>query len=63
MREQIIIHNKPDYADDYEFVVARERDDGFWFWGAYEDGFKADKAASEIGGVVFHDVRIQGKRR
>ena len=63
MREQIIIHNKPDYADDYEFVVARKCDDGFWFWGAYEDGFKADKAASEIGGVVFHNVRIQGKKR
>lgn len=63
MREQIIIHNKPDYADDYEFVVARERDNEYWFWGAYEDGFRADKAASEIDGVVFHNVRIQGKRR
>jgi hypothetical protein len=63
MKEKIIIHNKPDYANDYEFVVARERDNEYWFWGAYEDGFKADKAASEIGGVVFHDVRIQGKRR
>lgn len=63
MKERIIIHNKPDYADDYEFVVARERDNEYWFWGAYEDGFRADKAASEIGGVVFHDVRIQGKRR
>jgi hypothetical protein len=63
VKEKIIIHNKPDYANDYEFVVARERDNEYWFWGAYEDGFKADKAASEIGGVVFHDVRIQGKRR
>lgn len=63
MKEKIIIHNKPDYANDYEFVVARERDNEYWFWGAYEDGFKANKAASEIGGVVFHDVRIQGKRR
>ena len=63
MKEKITIHNKPDYADDYEFVVARERDNEYWFWGAYEDGFRADKAASEIDGVVFHDVRIQGKRR
>ncbi len=62
-RKEIIIHNKPDYADDYEFVVARKCDGEYWFWGAYEDGFRADKAASEIGGVVFHDVRIQGKRR
>ena len=63
MQEKIIIHNKPDYADDYEFVVARKCDNEYWFWGAYEDGFKADKIASEIGGVIFHNVRIQGKRR
>ena len=62
----LIIHNEPDYAKDYEFIVARkadENDEGFWFWGAYEDSFKAEKAAVEIGGVVFHNVRIQGKRR
>ena len=63
MEEKIIIHNKPDYADDYEFVVARKCDNEYWFWGAYENGFEADKVASEIGGVIFHNVRIQGKRR
>ena len=63
MGKKIIINNKPDYADDYEFVVARERDNEYWFWGAYENGFKAEKAASEICGVVFHNVRIQGKKR
>ena len=57
------INNKPAYADDYEFIVARKVDDEFWFWCAYENGFKADKVANEIGGVVFHNVRIQGKRR
>ena len=31
-------------------------------WGAYADGFKAEQAATEIGGVIFHNVRIQGKR-
>ena len=63
MEKKIIIHNKPDYADDYEFVVARKCDNEYWFYGAYKDGFRADKAASEIGGVVFHNVRIQGKKR
>lgn len=63
MKEKIIIHNKPNYADNYEFVVARKCNNEYWFWGAYEDGFIADKAASEINGVVFHNVRIQGKRR
>ena len=62
MKERIIIHNKPDYADDYEFVVARKHDNEYWFYGAYKDGFKADKVASEIDGVIFHNVRIQGKR-
>ena len=54
--------NMPEYANDYEFVVAREIDGDYWFWGAYEDCFKADRIAHEIGGVVIHDVRIQGKR-
>ena len=59
----IKINNEPSYARDYEFIVARKVENEYWFWGAYEDGFIADRAASEIGGVVFHNVRIQGKRR
>ena len=57
-----MINNMPEYASDYEFIVAREVDGEYWFWGAYADGFKAEKAAIEIGGVIFHNVRIQGKR-
>ena len=60
---EININNKPAYADDYEFVVARECDGEYWFWGAYSDGFKAEQAATEIGGVIFHNVRIQGVRK
>lgn len=60
--EVININNKPAYADDYEFIVARKCDNEFWFWGAYKDGFIADTIAYEINGVVFHNVRIQGKR-
>ncbi len=59
---EIKINNEPAYAKDYEFVVAREVDGEYWFWGAYADGFKAEQAATEIGGVIFHNVRIQGKR-
>lgn len=55
------INNKPNYADNYEFIVARECDGEYWFWGAYENGFEADRIASEIGGAIFHNVRIQGK--
>lgn len=52
--------NMPEYANHYEFVVVREVDDDFWFWGAYADGFKAEKIAREIDGLIVHNVRIQG---
>ena len=52
--------NMPEYADHYEFVVVREIDGDYWFWGAYSDGFKAEQVAMEIGGMIVHNVRIQG---
>ena len=54
--------NAPDDAFDYEFVVVRQIDGDYWFWGKYTDGFKAEQAAIEIGGLIIHNVRIQGKR-
>lgn len=54
------IINAPEYADHYEFVVVREINGDLWFWGAYSNGSKADKAAREIGGIIIHNVRIQG---
>ena len=60
---ELIIKNEPDYAHDYEFVVAREVDGEYWFYGAYRYGYEADKIASYLNGVVFHNVRIQGKRK
>jgi hypothetical protein len=64
MENIITINNKPNYAEDYEFIVARYVDGEYWFYGAYSDGFKADNVASEIGeAVVFHNVRIQGKKK
>ena len=57
------INNKPASGDNYEFIVARKVDNEFWFYGAYSDGFKAGNVASELSdAVVFHNVRIQGKR-
>ena len=50
----------PEYASHYEFVVVREIDNDLWFWGAYADGFKAEQIALEIGGLIVHNVRIQG---
>ena len=59
---EFTIKNMPNYANDYEFVVVRLADGDYWFWGAYADGFKAEKAALEIDGVIVHNVRIQGKK-
>lgn len=44
----------PEYASEYEFVVARECDGEWWFWGAYDEHGRAVQAALEIGGRVFH---------
>lgn len=58
----INIQNAPAYAWDYEFIVVRQVDNDYWFYGAYADGFKADAVACEIDGVIIHNVRIQGKK-
>lgn len=57
----ITLTNIPEYATKYEFIVVRNVEGENWFYGAYTDGFKATKIACEIGGVVIHNVRIQGK--
>lgn len=60
--ENIKINNMPEYASHYEFVVVRNVDDQLWFYGAYRDGFKADEIAHQIGGLIVHNIRIQGYR-
>lgn len=47
------INNVPAYAEKYLFIVAREVEGEFWFWGAWNDEAKADEVAEEIGGKVF----------
>lgn len=60
--ENIKINNMPEYASHYEFVVVRNVDDQLWFYGAYSDGFKAEDVANQVGGLIVHNVRIQGYR-
>ena len=57
---EIKINNQPAEASKYEFIVARKCDGEWWYWGAYKNGFHAADAAAEIGGVVFHNCRING---
>lgn len=56
------INNLPASANHYEFVVARLVDDELWYYGAYRDGFHADQVAYSVGGIIIHNVRIQGYR-
>ena len=53
----INIEYKPTYADNYEYIVAREVGDKFYFYGAYDDNYKANKVAKEIDGIVFHNIK------
>lgn len=52
------INNKPEYANEYEYIVARKIDNEYWFYGAYAHELKAYKVASEIDGIVFHNTKI-----
>ena len=55
-----MIKNMPAYADHYEFVVAREVDGDYWFFGAYSTREKALQVAWDEDGEIFHNEGIQG---
>lgn len=50
-----MIKNLPEYAFDYEFIVARFSEGEYWFWGAYSDDREAERVAEKIGGTVFQN--------
>ena len=54
------IRNMPAEAAYYEFVVAIPNANHYTFIGMYADGHTAEKVALEYGGIVIHNVRIQG---
>ena len=49
------INNLPTYATEYKYIVARAIDGAFWFYGAYNDGAKAEQAAIECDGEIFRN--------
>ncbi len=55
---EIEIQNCPSVVwGKYEFIVCRIYENQFWFWGAYSNGFKADKIASHLeNGIVIHNI-------
>ena len=47
------INNCAPYTKDNKYIVAREVNNEFWFWGAWQDFYAAQYAADEIGGKVY----------
>lgn len=58
--EQIKIKKCPKEASDYEFIVVTK---DLEYITHTINGFEADKTAQQIGGLVVHNVRIQGKKK
>ena len=57
------IRSCPQDAYNYEFIVVKKDGDDYVYHSHYTSGFLADKIASQINGVIIHNVRIQGVRR
>ena len=57
------IRNVPAEATNYEFIVVIPNADHYTFIGMYADGHEAEKTALEYGGLVIHNVRIQGYQK
>lgn len=52
------VNNMPTYAKEYNYIVARECDGEYWFYGAYETADRANRVAVEVGGVVVDNATI-----
>ena len=44
---KVTIHNMPEYATAYKYVVATFDRGSLWFWGAWDDENKAREVAYE----------------
>ena len=47
-----VINNMPEGALNHLYIVARDYDGEYWFWGAYDDVYEANAAAHHIDGDV-----------
>lgn len=55
------INNLP--KEYHEYVVARNVDGEYWYWGSFKDYDKAYEAARTIGGVVFSEQKYAALER
>ena len=56
------INNLPEYARDYNWIVARIVDGEAWFYGAYNDEGKAFAVGTEVNGVVVSTTQVMLER-
>ena len=56
------INNKPTYADNYEWIVAYVSYGEYWFYGAYTNGYVANKVACEMDGELIYNEDYKGER-
>lgn len=54
-----IIHNCAGCADHNEYLVARNCNGEWWFWGAWDDLLEAVDCARFIGGEVFATDEVE----
>ena len=54
---EVRVNNRPAYADEYEFIVARVVDGEFWFYGAWDEEDEAYRVAREIEGAVLRNIK------
>ena len=48
----MFIHNEPDYAQQYRFLVVRFVEGEAWFYGAYAAKDRAAAVAADVGGCI-----------
>ena len=46
------INNMPATADNYKYIIVREVDGEFWYYGADNDRDRANEVALAVGGIV-----------
>lgn len=60
---QLTILNKPEDARYYEFVVVEpsdQKNNVYHFRGMYDNADEAEQKAKQCGGLIIHNVMIQG---
>lgn len=54
----MIINGMPKYARNLPYIVAREVNGEYWFYGAYDDEYMAEQVAYEIDGFIWDNPGI-----